>query len=434
VLRSDAYSGAGNCTHILLPGGFGLLRHADLLDHLQDGLAPPLKMFFPLSWKCSLRTLVPSLYSHSMPISLTDLAFLPAPRFLTGLTFGDWLRLLRAHNWEVDAAFWPRATLTTLGTIVTSVLKRIEDSRPSRAIDERSWRRPIFILGLPRSGTTHLYQLLARDPQVCFPTRLDVFNPHTLITLRRLGVHRLLACVPGRRRAMDDIVTHWLSPEEDAIALGLLAGCGDRIDAIFPRHTHSLPTSLTAFRSTLQAFTRKLVEAHGKPVLLKSPSHTECIPEILEAFPEARFVTIFREPTAMLASYLAMLNTGNLLWCTLQWPPAYPPDEILDLLETAVPKYFADRRLIPTGQLVEVRHEDLVADEPGTLSMIYKSLGLPMPEAFLNAPRSDAHRRRGSRHPALMPEVQQRLRQICAAFYAGGWYDEGVAKCGDAAI
>ena len=361
----------------------------------------------------------------SMPLSLADLAFLPAPRFLTGLTFGDWLRLLRSHHWEVDAAFWPRATVATLGTLVTSALKRVEDARPRRAINEESWRRPIVILGLPRSGTTHLFQLLSRDPQVCFPTRFDVFNPHTLLTLRRLGVHRLLACVPSHRRAMDDIMTHWLSPEEDNIALGLLAGCGDRIDAVFPRHANSLPTSPAAFRSTLQAFTRKLVEAHGRPVVLKSPLHTERIPEILEAFPEARFVTIFRDPSAMLASYLAMQNTSNPLWCTLQWPPNYQADDILDWLQDAVPKYFADSRLIPPGQLVEVRHEDLVADQPSTLELIYKGLGLPMPTAFLNAPRSDAHRPHRPRHPALRPEVQQRLRHICAPMYAAGGYDDG---------
>ena len=227
---------------------------------------------------------------------------------------------------------------------------------------------------------------------------------------------------------MDDIMTHWLSPEEDTIALGLLAGCGDRIDAVFPRHAHSLPTSPAAFRSTLQAFTRKLVEAHGRPVLLKTPSHTEHIPEILEAFPEARFVTIFREPTAMLASYLAMQNTSNPLWCTLQWPPIYQADDILDWLQDAVPKYFADSRLIPPGQLVEVRHEDLVADQPATLELIYKGLGLPMPPAFLNAPRSDAHRPHRPRHPALRPEVQQRLRHICAQMYAAGRYADDSAN------
>ncbi len=358
-----------------------------------------------------------------MATSLSELPFLLAPRFLTGMTFGDWLQLLRAHDWDIDAAFVPRATVATLGTLVTSALKRVEDTRPARPIDEQSWRKPIVILGLPRSGTTHLFQLLSRDPQVCFPTRFDVFNPHTLLTLRRLGLHRLLACVPARRRAMDDIMTNWLSPEEDDVALGLLAGCGDRIDLVFPRHTQFPPTSPEAFRTTLQSFTRKLVEVHGRPVLLKSPAHTERIPEILEAFPEARFVTLFREPIAMLASYMAMLTTGNPLWCTLQWPPSYQADEILDWLQDAVPKYFADRHLIPAGQLVEVRHEDLVADEPATLEAIYSGLGLPMPKAFLNAPRSDAHRRRGPRHPEIMPKVQQRLRQICSPIYAAAGYD-----------
>ena len=67
----------------------------------------------------------------------------------------------------------------------------------------------------------------------------------------------------------------------------------------------------------------------------------------------------------------------------------------------------------------------LVADQPATLELIYKGLGLPLPPAFLNAPRSDAHRPHRPRHPALRPEVQQRLRHICAPMYAAGGYDDG---------
>ena len=77
---------------------------------------------------------------------------------------------------------------------------------------------------------------------------------------------------------------------------------------------------------------------------------------------------------------------------------------------------------------MEVRHEDLVADQPATLELIYKGLGLPMPPAFLNAPRSDAHRPHRPRHPALRPEVQQRLRHICAQMYAAGRYADDSAN------
>jgi len=358
-----------------------------------------------------------------MSIPLADLPFLLAPRYLSGMTIGDWGRLLRAHRCEVDAAFWPRAAVATLGAFVTSAIKRIEDRRSPGRIDEEIWRRPVVILGLPRSGTTHLFQVLARDPQLCYPTRFDVFNPHTLLTLRRFGIHRLLACVPGRRRAMDNVMTHWLSPEEDDIALGLLAGRGDRIDEVFPRHVHFPPTSPAVFQTTLKTFTRKLVEVHGRPVLLKSPRHTERIPEILEAFPEARFVTILRDPRALLASYLAMVGSVNTLWCTLQWPPPYQPEEILDILEASVPKYFADRRAIPNGQLVEIRHEDLVADERATLGRIYDGLGLPRPcSASVRSTVADRPVPR-SRHPPLAGDLERRLRQVCAAIYEAGWYE-----------
>ena len=47
-----------------------------------------------------------------------------------------------------------------------------------------------------------------------------------------------------------------------------------------PSYTQFPPTSPEAFRTTLQSFTRKSVEVHCRPVLLKSPAHTERIPTL----------------------------------------------------------------------------------------------------------------------------------------------------------
>lgn len=105
----------------------------------------------------------------------------------------------------MDATYLPRAVLMTLGTAVTSCLKLVEERIPLDPIDESTWRRPVFVFGLPRSGTTHLYQSLARDSRFAFPTRLDCFNPHTFLTLRRLGVCRLLGLLPREKWFMANV-------------------------------------------------------------------------------------------------------------------------------------------------------------------------------------------------------------------------------------
>jgi hypothetical protein len=313
-------------------------------------------------------------------MDIVEILYLPLPRFLSGMRFGDWLALLRERRWRVDAAFFPGALLATVGTLVTSLLTRCQRRFPLRPADQEAWQEPLFVLGFARSGTTHLFQLLANDPRFCFPTRFDCFNPHTFRTLRAWGIHRLFSLVPAQRRAMDGVTTHWLSPEEDSIALSILVGRGGRLDGVFPREE---PAGMPAwaFEEALAEFTRNLVSVHGKPVLLKSPSHVGYLRSILNVFPRARFVMIYRDPRAVVASMARMVNTRNRSWCTLQWPPPLRIDDLLPNYARQVDLFFRERHLIPPGRLVEIRHEDLVADEAGTIARLYDGLGLDPPPA-----------------------------------------------------
>ena len=356
-------------------------------------------------------------------LSLLDCISLVFPRFLAGFTFPDWLRMLRRHEWQVDAIFLPRAATATLGTVVTSLLKPFDDACRMDPRDEAAWRKPIFILGHPRSGTTHLFNLLARDGRFAHPTQLDVYHPHTFITLRRLGLHRILGALPHRRRAMDAVRVGWLSPAEDSIALTILAGTGGMLPGVFRRTAPGEDMPAEQFRAVLGAFTRKLVHIHRRPLLLKSPGHTLRIPDILAVFPEARFVTILRDPEAVLASAIGLARTAAMVWMALQWPPPRRIDKMVDSLGRSLDAYFDTRSLIPPANLVEVRHEDLVGDEAGTLAKIYAGLGLTptTPPAVRDA---------GSRpyarnvHPQLDDAVRVRLRSACRRLYEAGWYGD----------
>ena len=228
------------------------------------------------------------------------------PAFLCGFTLPDWIRLLRKNHLQVDAEYLPRALIATLGAGATSFLKFFEDQIDLQPLDEERWRHPVFILGLGRSGTTHLFHLLARDPQFCFSTRLECYNPHTFLTLRRLGLHRWLGLFPAKKRYMDNVRMGWLSPAEDKVALCVLTSSGSRLRRVFPRtfdgcldaqgSSSDIKAQHPDFDMALAAFSRKLVFLHGRYPLFKSPEHTAAIPQILEVFPQAKFVTILRNP------------------------------------------------------------------------------------------------------------------------------------------
>ena len=343
-------------------------------------------------------------------LPLRQVPLLLLPRFLTGFRLGDWWRLLRKHGFSIDPIFWPRAVLATLGAGLTSILARLEPKVTPESVDAELVDRPIFILGLPRSGTTHLFELLSQSPDLCFPTRFDAFNPHTFLLLRRMGLFALLSKLPKFKRAMDNVRVGWDSPEEDIVALTILEAKGERLFQMFPRDsakTKNLPVDISEKRAkslglirSLRPFLQKLIHLHGKRVLLKSPGHITRVREILQVFPKAKFVAIFRNPLHQAASIKNIRQSGNPFWCALQWPRAVENTFAFELSGESLREYFDSRTLIPEGSLVEITFEELVSDRARIIRKICESLALvPPPDSEkLNATA------RNARPPGVPPE------------------------------
>lgn len=313
------------------------------------------------------------------------------PVHLAGLTFPDWIRLLRANHWKVDAPFLPRAVLVTLGSIMTSALKIVEDASFSDTCDESLLQRPVFILGLPRSGTTHLFQMIAASQAFGYPSRLDAFYPHVFRTLHRLGIPRLLSLIPAQKRMMDDVPTSWLSPEEDSLALCVLAGQGRRLVASFPSTRQLCDHDPASSATALRTFSRRLVQVYRKPLLFKSPQHTGHVEEILTIFPEARFVTIFRNPLHQNNSQRQAVTSDNKTWGALQRGKPNATSKSLQTNRLFLSAYFAQRTMIPTGHLMEILYEDLILDAAATLQRVYQFLGIA--DAPIPVPR-EKHQQR----------------------------------------
>jgi len=339
-----------------------------------------------------------------------QLLLLPLPRFLSGFRLGDWWRLLREHRFSIDPIFWPRAVLATLGASATSILARFEERVTPEPVDAELLEKPVFILGLPRSGTTHLFELLSQSPDLCFATRFDAFNPHSFLLLRRIGLCALLSKLPKFKRAMDNLRVGWDSPEEDIVALAILASKGERLSQMFPRDsakTKNLPVDISEKRAksldlirSLRPFLQKLIHLHGKRVLLKSPGHMGRVEEILEVFPQAKFVTIFRNPLHQTASIRAMRESGNPFWCALQWPVGNKSTALLKNQGLLLRGYFEARIAISPSNLFETTFEELVSDRAGTISRICEKFSIKPPASF-EAVEATA---RNARSPGLPPD------------------------------
>ena len=339
-----------------------------------------------------------------------QLPLLPLPRFLSGFRMRDWLRMLYSHEFRVDPPFWPRALLATVGAGVTSILARFEEPLARGHVDSDLWERPVFILGLPRTGTSHLFELLSESPDLCFPTRFDAFNPHTFLLLRRAGVFAVLAKLPKFKRAMDNLRVGWDSPEEDIVALTVLTSTGERIPQIFPRDSSWIWNSAKIdsrkreqsieIMQALRAFSRKLVLLHSKRVLFKTPGHIARVREILQVFPKAKFVAVFRNPLHQAASIKNIRQSGNPFWCALQWPRGVKNNLAFEHQGAGLREYFESRALIPPGNLVEITFEELISDRVRTIQKLCAALTLTPPPSSKNLNATA----RNARPPGVPPE------------------------------
>jgi hypothetical protein len=308
------------------------------------------------------------------------------PGALCGLTFGDWFRLLSANRFAVHPAYWPRAGAITWGSVPNSLFARWEAWRYDAAIRQVEPEPPLFVLGIWRSGTTHLHNLLARDPRFAYPNFFEVFYPHTFLTTEWLNGPMLAAVMP-EKRPQDNVRMAVSEPQEDEFALNCLTQLSWVLCWTLPRRAAHYERYLSfreapraeieRWQAALRWFVQKLTYKHRRPLVLKSPAHTARVRLLLEIFPEARFVHIHRNPYDVVRSSMHSARKA-VPWWSLQRP------DFSDLEETTIRQYeevyrayFDERSLIPAGRLHEIEYETLERDPLGTLDAMYAALDLP---------------------------------------------------------
>ena len=103
------------------------------------------------------------------------------PSILGGITFEYWLRLLRENRFDIHPSYWLRAVIITASSLGNSLDRRREEATHGRAIRDAIADPPVFVLGIWRSGTTHLQNLLAVDERFAFPNWYQVAYPHSFL-------------------------------------------------------------------------------------------------------------------------------------------------------------------------------------------------------------------------------------------------------------
>jgi hypothetical protein len=371
-----------------------------------------------------------------------------------GVLYRDWRRLIGRIG-PLSRRQRGRIARVVLRSLLNEALHFVEQRQLGARVAEQEVRPPLVVVGLARSGTTLLQQLLCADPRFAYPTHAQVFNPHTFLTregwthgflarsLRALNLLYAMAVYGNSRsigsseRGLDRVLVGPAAPEEDDFAL-LASGLSPMLALAFPNDYERFltrPEGRRSWQSAWLAFLRKVSFCQpGKRLLLKSPPHLERLPWILELFPQAQFLFISRDPSDLYRSTARAVRTLREL-CSFQDYQEPEPESLLPFMRKQAEVYLRDRRKVPPGQLHELRYEDLVGDPEAELERAYRALSLPDFEAFRPALRGALQQREGYRtnlHAPLQARTQSRIGQEMAAYmrafgYPGDAHREGAA-------
>lgn len=252
-------------------------------------------------------------------------------------------------------------------------------------------RGPVFVVGCSRSGTTLLQQMLNAH------SRLAIAPETHFVRLywRRAGEYGDLSDAGAFDRLLGDVAASDEFAELGVDRASFLSGA-KRIERSYP----------AVLRLLLELFARaKGAEVMGE----KTPAHVQHMTRLLDAFPDARFVNVVRDPRAVVNSRLRQSWTHNTA---------------ADNARFWVEAVQAARRQAPKlgGRLTTVRYEDLVARPEAVLRSLCSFLGMDFEPAMLEYWRYNTRLVNVAREPwkagavqPLQPELAERWRTELAA-------------------
>ena len=256
---------------------------------------------------------------------------------------------------------------------------------------------PVFLMGLPRSGTTYFQYLFDRDPRFRLIRTWESLMPSPPPGFDHTSALRRKADWADRRRrdrptfaGFDalHLIDEGGSDECHAFLEQSFGAAGlqnlfrvpdyfdyilDELDLVETYRIHKRQLQLLQWRSP------------PRPWALKYPNHVIALNEILKVYPDARFVMTHRDPIQTLASIskltfkLRGVRTGNTV------DPAQVGSEMMHFVQRHIDRIMQFDRSERAGRVVHVDYYALLGDPVSALREIFAALGIDSPDEVVEA-------------------------------------------------
>ncbi len=306
--------------------------------------------------------------------------------------------------WLLSVLFIPLYFLHQL----VSLFFRLMDTLFHRAHKQVEIKQPVFIIANPRSGTTYLHRLLAMDTERFVYTK----NAHTFfMTSSFVQFYNLFKWLDKKllnrwiSATMDKIDDKFWGGWDDIHAMGfnkaeedelvfaqMMMSVGLMIPFPYFHLIHGqkfLDREPEEVRRKVMDFYESCVKrfvfraGKDKTYLAKNVMSTGRFKSLMQRFPDAKIIYIARHPYDSVPSFASMFTSMYKLHSP-DMPDTHPSKRAWAQLGIDFFKYSKEmRQSIPTGQFLELKYDDLLADPQGTVKRIYSHFQWMPSEKFL---------------------------------------------------
>jgi hypothetical protein len=260
--------------------------------------------------------------------------------------------------------------------------------------------RPLFIVGLSRTGTTLLHNLLALAPDARAPRTWELLTPAPPCPPGSRDERRRVAAARRQLRllyfaAPDLRVVHPIGARDAeecylllnhtfvSPAFGMHFGVPGYWDWVTTAPADLVRHAYEEYRTQLQIMQTGHAQRRW---ILKSAVHLSSLPRIQELFPDAMIVETHRDPRQTLPSLCSMVACfRNLLYP--ERPPAELGRECLERAAAALRAGHDARVGLPPDRILDIAFDELTRDPIGQVERIHAHFGLDFRPAHLDAAR-----------------------------------------------
>jgi hypothetical protein len=322
---------------------------------------------------------------------------------VTSLIGSSYQNLNQIFDGRDTQGFKKRYHLTKGVGWILEWFRLMEEKKYGKVIESQKIEKPpIFIIGFWRSGTTILHNLMCQNPDFAFVNTFQaVFPGHCL--LNQGWLRRAASLLVPENRPGDNVKFNFKYPQEEEIALGNMQPLSFYNFFYFPQDTEEFIDKSLLFKDISdeefelwkQAYhtliQTALINTNGKQFISKNPPNTFRIPQLLEMFPDARFIYIQRDLHETLYSFLRFTAAVREGIKHQSYDRTKQELILVRLYKLLRDKYEKDKVLIPDGQLVEIDFSYFEQNMIEEIKRVYQVLGLegidkavPLMESYLD--------------------------------------------------